>query len=215
MDRRGFTLIELLFVVFIIGILASIILANYGPARQRARDSQRISDISQIQVALEAYFENPSTAVPGNNGPSYPPYGSVGATSATPPQPVLPCQPYVTGNFSSFAPGGLNCLVPASGNASATYLPSIPIDPQTHTPYSDYYSCDPTATNQSCKNTDTGAFYQHYCMGANLENANAQATAENAATASCAGVTWCPYLSTYTGTIPAKPAQPDNYVVCR
>lgn len=51
----GFTLIELLVVIGIIGILSSLLLANFIGVRQRARDGIRKSDLRQIQAALEIY----------------------------------------------------------------------------------------------------------------------------------------------------------------
>lgn len=51
----GFTLIELLIVVAIIGVLATLLLANFIGVRQRARDGKRKSDISQVQAALEQW----------------------------------------------------------------------------------------------------------------------------------------------------------------
>jgi len=54
--QKGFTLVELMVVIAIIGILSAIILANFTTARSKSRDGQRISDISQIQYALAAYF---------------------------------------------------------------------------------------------------------------------------------------------------------------
>jgi general secretion pathway protein G len=53
--QKGFTLIELLIVVVIIGILASLLMANFVGVRQRGRDAQRKSDLRQIQAALELY----------------------------------------------------------------------------------------------------------------------------------------------------------------
>ncbi len=53
--RRGFTLIELLVVISIIGMLSSIVLASLNDARAKARDARRMSDIKQIQNALELY----------------------------------------------------------------------------------------------------------------------------------------------------------------
>jgi len=52
---KGFTLIELLVVISIIGILATLIFANFAGVRERARDAARKSDINQIQKGLEIY----------------------------------------------------------------------------------------------------------------------------------------------------------------
>lgn len=56
--QRGFTLIELLVVIAIIGILSSVVLASLNSARVKSRDSRRISDIKQIQLALELYYDS-------------------------------------------------------------------------------------------------------------------------------------------------------------
>ena len=53
---QGFTLIELLVVVAIIGMLSSIILTSVNSARVKARDGQRLQNISQIQKAVELYY---------------------------------------------------------------------------------------------------------------------------------------------------------------
>ncbi len=52
----GFTLLELLTVVAIIGLMATFVLGFLNDARKRARDTQRISDMQQIQNALELYY---------------------------------------------------------------------------------------------------------------------------------------------------------------
>lgn len=53
--NKGFTLVELLIVVAIIGILSTLLTANFIGVRQRARDAQRKADLRQIQSALELY----------------------------------------------------------------------------------------------------------------------------------------------------------------
>jgi prepilin-type N-terminal cleavage/methylation domain-containing protein len=58
---RGFTLIELLVVISIIGILSSITLVSLNSARQRARDTRRLADLRQVQLALEIYFDRHGT----------------------------------------------------------------------------------------------------------------------------------------------------------
>lgn len=54
--QRGFTLIELLVVIAIIGILSTMAVVSLGNARQKSRDAKRVSDVKQIQTALELYF---------------------------------------------------------------------------------------------------------------------------------------------------------------
>lgn len=56
MKRTGFTLIELLVVIAIIGLLTVLSVIALGNARQKANDAKRLSDIGQIQTALEWYF---------------------------------------------------------------------------------------------------------------------------------------------------------------
>ncbi len=60
-DKRGFTLIELLVVISIIGLLSSIVLASLQDARAKGRDAKRLSDMRQIQNALELYRSQNNT----------------------------------------------------------------------------------------------------------------------------------------------------------
>jgi prepilin-type N-terminal cleavage/methylation domain-containing protein len=73
---KGFTLIELLVVIAIIGILATIVLVSLNSARIKARDSRRVSDIRQIQLALELYGDSsityPNVDIYPNGGPLVP-----------------------------------------------------------------------------------------------------------------------------------------------
>ena len=56
LKKQGFTLIELLIVIAIIGILSTLAVVALQSARQSARDAKRISDIKQMQIALELYY---------------------------------------------------------------------------------------------------------------------------------------------------------------
>lgn len=60
-------MVELLVVISIIGILSSVLLASLATARQKSRDGKRISDMDQMRIALELYFDKmdtyPSTTV--------------------------------------------------------------------------------------------------------------------------------------------------------
>ena len=55
--QRGFTLIELLVAIAIIGLLSSIVMAAVNDAREKSRDARRLSDMRQIQNALELYYD--------------------------------------------------------------------------------------------------------------------------------------------------------------
>lgn len=63
---EGFTLIEMLVVVSLVGVLATLVLANMAGARARARDTQRKSDLRQIESALRLYY-NDLGKFPENN----------------------------------------------------------------------------------------------------------------------------------------------------
>jgi len=55
--NKGFTLIELLVVISIIGLLSSVVLASLNTAREKSRDGKRLSEMKQIQLALEMYYD--------------------------------------------------------------------------------------------------------------------------------------------------------------
>lgn len=98
--KIGFTLIELLVVIAIIGVLASIVLASLNTARRKSRDARRISDIKQIQLGLELYFDGPGNLQ----------------------YPVATDNTVATNCVAGGNAFGLDVLVP-------TYMPQIPRDP--------------------------------------------------------------------------------------
>jgi len=99
MKRNGFTLIELLVVIAVIGLLSSVVLVSLGPARKKARDAKRQSDIRQISTAMEMmysdaekYYESTAmpttigtymTSVPKDPGAGSPAYNWVNNCDAT------------------------------------------------------------------------------------------------------------------------------------
>jgi type II secretion system protein G len=56
MNKKGFTLIELLVVIAIIGLLSTLAVVALGSAREKARDAKRLSDLKQVQTALELFY---------------------------------------------------------------------------------------------------------------------------------------------------------------
>jgi prepilin-type N-terminal cleavage/methylation domain-containing protein len=52
---RGFTMIEVMVVITIIGILASVLYVNFDDARGSARDKTLMSEVKEVQLALELY----------------------------------------------------------------------------------------------------------------------------------------------------------------
>ncbi len=99
---RGFTLIELLVVIAIIGVLSSIALASLNSARSKGNDGKRVSDLREIQKALEVY----ATDNPG----SYPSTGSAYRSQCT--------------AWGAYAPAAvIPGLVP-------TYISQLPADPE-------------------------------------------------------------------------------------
>lgn len=52
---RGFTIVELLIVIVVIGILAALVVVTYNGIQQKARDTERKTDINALHGQLEAY----------------------------------------------------------------------------------------------------------------------------------------------------------------
>ena len=66
--RSAFTLIEIMVVLVIIAILAGLLLTAFGPARQRARETQVVAEMQSLKAAITAFktdfkMEPPSSIV--------------------------------------------------------------------------------------------------------------------------------------------------------
>lgn len=95
--RFGFTLVELMVVVSVIGILSSIIYANFGAGRAAARDDVRKSALKEVQLALELYKAQYGR-YPTQGCGTYPIYAGPG------PQPAWGCtaDQYIVGLVPDF-----------------------------------------------------------------------------------------------------------------
>ncbi|MCL5004683.1 MAG: type II secretion system GspH family protein [Patescibacteria group bacterium] len=62
-NKKGFTLLELLIVIAILAVLGAIVIFLLNPTEtlKKARDSQRISDLSTIKTALGIYLTSTSS----------------------------------------------------------------------------------------------------------------------------------------------------------
>ena len=59
--QSGFTIVELLIVIVVIGILATLVIVTFSGIQQKARDSQRQTDINAVDSHLEAYYAEHGT----------------------------------------------------------------------------------------------------------------------------------------------------------
>ena len=106
--RKGFTLIELLVVISIISLLSSIVLATLNSTRAKARDAVRKSDLLQIKMALDLYY---------NDHESYPlayPQAWGGVSTGV-----------CNGNAGNGTRSGPTAYIQGLG----PYLPVLPVDP--------------------------------------------------------------------------------------
>lgn len=72
--EQGFTIVELLIVIVVIGILAGLVITTYNGIQQKARNTERTTDLKTFQSQLEAYY--------ATNG-RYPTNTDLGGTSAS------------------------------------------------------------------------------------------------------------------------------------
>lgn len=126
-NKKGFTLIELLVVIAIIGLLSTLAVVALGSARQKSRDAKRLSDLKQIQTALELYYTDSN---------QYP----VSTASTT----------LGAGNFACLGTGGFG-----TSGCATPYMALVPVDPTASQNYS--YSTDANGTTYTITATLEGA----------------------------------------------------------
>lgn len=70
LNKKGFTLIELLVVISIISLLSSVVLSALNNTRSKSRDAKRVSEIRQLKIALELYYDKNGTYPTNNTWPN-------------------------------------------------------------------------------------------------------------------------------------------------
>lgn len=78
-NRKGFTLIELIVVIVVIGIMSATMLPKIMGAPSRARDTGRIHDLNNLNVAMQQYYTDKG-AYPSTAGCLNPAGAAAGAT---------------------------------------------------------------------------------------------------------------------------------------
>lgn len=110
----GFTLIELLIVVAIIGILTTVLMANFIGIRQRARDVQRKGDLEHVRHALELYRADqgvyPQPGTGDGNFPTTCGSGSSLINGTTTYMQKIPCDP-LGGSYPYSSDGNTYVLI--------------------------------------------------------------------------------------------------------
>lgn len=154
----GFTLIELLVVIAIIGVLASIVLASLNSARRKSRDARRITDVKQVQLALELYFDGQSNQYPlGSATCSLTVAYGLEALSSNGYIPQVPRDP-LSGNTDAtaicyrYASG-----VPTGGSTRTTYHLAAQLEDASNPAFSGDKDCNSVTGTPAC--TTTGATY--------------------------------------------------------
>lgn len=130
--QAGFTLIELLVVIAIIGLLSTLAVVALNNARLKSRDAKRVSDVKQIQTALELYY-NDANAYPASLGTKIENSGvTYMSTVPTNPTPSNDGN-CATGNVYTYASANpyttytlTYCLGGATGGVSSGYNTAYP-----------------------------------------------------------------------------------------
>lgn len=141
-NQAGFTLIEMLVVIAVIGFLSSVVIASVSIARVKSRDVKRKSDLSQMQKALELYY---------NSNNAYPCTGTGTAPNN--------CSSGVAWHAATGSCGGTYGYTGSSGyipDIAPTFLSVLPADPKPSTTACSGYNYRSDGTNYKIISNSVG-----------------------------------------------------------
>jgi prepilin-type N-terminal cleavage/methylation domain-containing protein len=126
----GFTLVEVMVTVSVIIILSTIVFTNVNSGSAQARDAERLSDIRNIESALERYRLEHGRYPEACNGP----FTWSGEADSPHPCP---------GGDSQYIVGDLSETTSVTENFAPTFIPTLPTDPKGDDPSGGYvYAVD-------------------------------------------------------------------------
>lgn len=150
-NQSGFTIVELLIVIVIIGILAGLVISTFVGVQQKARNSERQTDINSISGQLEAYYAK-------NSG--YPSLADLNTGT------------WRSGNeikvgdadkaLADPSAASSKTLVSAAANHAYSYVPGIDGTAST--------TCISPTTSTGAANTASGTFCNTYILTATYED---------------------------------------------
>lgn len=145
--QSGFTIVELLIVIVVIGILAALVITTFSGIQQKARDTERQTDIKALHSQLEAFF--------AQDGGGYPAIEDVNDAA-----------------WRAIHMKGLDITAlcaPGFTDQTACALGAAVLDPAAQTAATEVYGYTTKTEAGAACNTGAGTVCAKYTLTANLE----------------------------------------------
>jgi type II secretory pathway pseudopilin PulG len=153
-------------IVAIVVILSTIVMVGIQEGRKKARDTQRLSDLQQIQLALRMYKDENGKYPSNGCGNASTTWTGATFTSVTPPS--TPCTQYIAGlgDFLNPLPKDPNAVgnrgyIYRTNNAGTAYkiMAHQSVEKGIINQGEQYARCPASCTQTYCDNAATYAFY--------------------------------------------------------
>ena len=169
--KRGFTLVELLVTISMIAMLSTIVIATIAPAQAKARDSKRLQQVRQIDVATQMYMSEHNGNAPDLGGcsalqtgnPSYSQASACFAVSIATADPQKSAWASFASQIAPYMPN-----VPKELCSSCTSASSYPLGYNYVAPLALQYNC--AVANGGVCPTSASSINQTYQVYAGLES---------------------------------------------